>query len=217
MDGCMIRVFVRAPTAIARAGVEGLLRERKDFTLVRGLDGNRSQAPGMAGGPHAADVAVVAAESLADATAREALDWASAGVPIVLLVPAPAAEPVWEALRAGVKSVLASDVTTDELAIAVEAAAAGLTVIASSELDSLPVTVFTAGARADALGEPLTHREIEVLRLLAAGLSNKEIALRLEISDHTAKFHVASIMGKLGANSRTEAVTLGIRNRLIMI
>jgi two-component system, NarL family, response regulator YdfI len=67
------------------------------------------------------------------------------------------------------------------------------------------------------LAEPLTPREIEVLRWLAEGLGNKEIAARLNISEHTAKFHVASIMGKLGATSRTEAVTLGIRHGLVMI
>jgi DNA-binding NarL/FixJ family response regulator len=63
----------------------------------------------------------------------------------------------------------------------------------------------------------LTPRELEVLQLLAAGLGNKEIASRLTISEHTVKFHVASIMGKLGAVSRTEAVTLGIRHGLIMV
>ena len=59
--------------------------------------------------------------------------------------------------------------------------------------------------------------ELEGLQLLAAALGNKEIASRLAISEHTAKFHVAAIMGKLGASTRTEAVTLGIRHGLIMI
>jgi two-component system, NarL family, response regulator YdfI len=63
----------------------------------------------------------------------------------------------------------------------------------------------------------LTPREIEVLRLVAVGLGNKEIASRLEISEHTVKFHLASLMGKLGAATRTEAVTLGIRHGLIMV
>jgi DNA-binding NarL/FixJ family response regulator len=69
----------------------------------------------------------------------------------------------------------------------------------------------------DTLVEALTARELEVLQLLASGLGNKEIASRLQISEHTVKFHVASIMGKLGAASRTEAVTVGIRRGLIMI
>ena len=65
--------------------------------------------------------------------------------------------------------------------------------------------------------EPLTPREVEVLQLLSEGLSNKLIAGRLGVSEHTAKFHVAAILGKLHAGSRTEAVTIGVRRGLIMI
>jgi DNA-binding NarL/FixJ family response regulator len=67
------------------------------------------------------------------------------------------------------------------------------------------------------LAEALTPREGEVLQMLASGLGNKEIAAKLAISEHTVKFHVASILGKLGATSRTEAVSLGIRRGLIML
>ena len=63
----------------------------------------------------------------------------------------------------------------------------------------------------------LTAREIEVLRMIAEGLGNKEIASKLRISDHTVKFHISSIFVKLGASSRTEAVTIGIRKGLIMV
>lgn len=65
--------------------------------------------------------------------------------------------------------------------------------------------------------EPLTSREVEVLELLAEGLSNKGIAARLDISDQTVKFHVAAISGKLGAHNRTEAVRLGVRRGLITL
>jgi DNA-binding CsgD family transcriptional regulator/galactitol-specific phosphotransferase system IIB component len=65
--------------------------------------------------------------------------------------------------------------------------------------------------------ETLTRRELQVLRMLADGLGNKEIAQQLGISDHTAKFHVAQILAKLGAGSRTEAVALGIRRGLVPI
>ena len=65
--------------------------------------------------------------------------------------------------------------------------------------------------------QPLTAREIEVLGMLAEGLGNKTIASRLGISTHTAKFHVASILAKLGAGSRTEAVTIGMRRGLVVI
>jgi DNA-binding NarL/FixJ family response regulator len=65
--------------------------------------------------------------------------------------------------------------------------------------------------------ETLTEREREVLRLVSEGLGNKEIAVQLAISDHTVKFHISSILGKLGAASRTEAVSQGIRKGFITI
>jgi DNA-binding NarL/FixJ family response regulator len=65
--------------------------------------------------------------------------------------------------------------------------------------------------------EELTPREREVLQLLAEGLGNKEIARRLRISDHTVKFHVNAILGKLGARTRTEAVTRAARQGLITL
>ena len=65
------------------------------------------------------------------------------------------------------------------------------------------------------LVEPLTRREHEVLVLLADGLRNREIAARLAVSEHTVKFHLASIFGKLGASSRTEAVSRALRLGLI--
>jgi DNA-binding CsgD family transcriptional regulator len=65
--------------------------------------------------------------------------------------------------------------------------------------------------------EPLTAREAEVLGLLSQGLPNKQIALRLQISEHTVKFHIAAIFAKLGAASRTEAVSIGARQGLITL
>ena len=67
------------------------------------------------------------------------------------------------------------------------------------------------------LDEPLTTRELEVLELLSQGLPNKQIARRLQISEHTVKFHVSSIYAKLGASSRTEAVGRGARAGLITL
>ena len=77
-----------------------------------------------------------------------------------------------------------------------------------------------AGAAAsgvEELVEALTARERQVLGMLALGLANKEIASRLSLSEHTVKFHVAAILGKLGAASRTEAVAIGIRQGLILL
>ena len=70
---------------------------------------------------------------------------------------------------------------------------------------------------ADGFPEHLTPREREVLEMMSEGLSNKEIAAQLKISPHTVKFHISSILGKLGASSRTEATTIGLRRGLITI
>jgi NarL family two-component system response regulator YdfI len=146
--------------------------------------------------------------------------WNAAGVPVILLVDNPGRR-ISEALPAGVRAVLPRNITSTEIAAAIEAVAAGLYVFHPSDIDSIPTLRPPSSETLPELGEPivehLTPREIEVLQLLSAGLGNKEIAARLSISEHTAKFHVASIMGKLGAATRTEAVTLGIRHGLVMI
>jgi DNA-binding CsgD family transcriptional regulator len=115
---------------------------------------------------------------------------------------------------------LPENVTADELVSAIMAAAHDLTVLTSEQArQSLPGRNHPASSRiADEVAlEPLTNREQQVLRMLADGLGNKEIAGRLGISDHTAKFHVAQILAKLGAGSRTEAVTTAIRRGLVPI
>jgi DNA-binding NarL/FixJ family response regulator len=146
--------------------------------------------------------------------------WSAAGVPVILLVDNPGRK-ISEALPAGVRAVLPRNITSTEIAAAIEAVAAGLYVFHPADIDSIPALRPPQSETVPELGEPivehLTPREIEVLQLLSAGLGNKEIATRLNISEHTAKFHVASIMGKLGAATRTEAVTLGIRHGLVMI
>jgi DNA-binding NarL/FixJ family response regulator len=113
--------------------------------------------------------------------------------------------------------VLPDEVSADQLTAALQAAAAGLVVLHPADVS----TAFQAAASASQplaeLPEPLTRREREVLQMLAAGLANKEIAARLNISDHTAKFHVAAILGKLGAATRAEAVAIGIRRGLVLL
>lgn len=120
-----------------------------------------------------------------------------------------------------------------QIARAVRAASSGLVVLDKSIspttfpfantaprtlADRSPVPVLGAARLPDPLpGETLTPRETEVLQLMATGLPNKIIASRLKISLHTAKFHVAQILGKLGATSRTEAVTMGARRGYVVL
>jgi DNA-binding NarL/FixJ family response regulator len=137
--------------------------------------------------------------------------------PVIVLSEQPKTAWLSKALRAGVRAVLPRDVAPEQLRAALEAASAGLVIIHPSELDTVFSATVGPSAPLDELLEPLTRREREVLQMLAAGLANKEIAARLAISDHTVKFHVASILGKLGASTRTEAVSAGIRRGLVML
>jgi DNA-binding NarL/FixJ family response regulator len=122
-----------------------------------------------------------------------------------------------QAFREGAVAVLPRELSSPQLQAALQAVFAGFVVAHPSGLGFLaPARAFPAAA-ATPLTEPLTPREREVLQMLSAGLGNKEIAARLSISDHTAKFHVASILGKLGASTRTEAVAVGLRHGLILL
>jgi two-component system nitrate/nitrite response regulator NarL len=120
--------------------------------------------------------------------------------------------------RAGLRgwACLARDVDADQLDLAVRSAETGL-VLLDLPLAATSLAIPATLAGATQTMEPLTARELQVLQLVAQGLPNKGIARRLGISENTAKFHVASLSGKLGASSRTEAVTLAARRGLILL
>jgi DNA-binding NarL/FixJ family response regulator len=114
--------------------------------------------------------------------------------------------------------VLSADAGEDELAAGIVAVAEGLWVGAPGLVEGLmrlPKGEESLGE--ESLIEPLTARELEVLQNMAAGLANKQIALALNISEHTVKFHLSSLYAKLGASSRTEAVRRGIELGLISL
>ena len=140
-------------------------------------------------------------------------DWqtlADSPIPVILLVdPADAHTPA-TMLRSGIRGILTRDARPEEIGAAVEAVHAGLVVMASEFFPETP-------AAGEELAESLSDREREVLDLVAEGLSNKLIAHQLNISEHTVKTHVASIFAKLGASSRTEAVSQAIRRGLVML
>ncbi len=115
------------------------------------------------------------------------------------------------ALRSGARGALLRGADAESIAAALLAAARGLTVLdgdLAGDLIRLP---------AAAPSEPLTPREREALALLAEGLSNKAIAARLGVSEHTAKFHVNAILGKLGVESRAEAIVQAARMGLVVL
>lgn len=140
-------------------------------------------------------------------------DVIDAGYPVVVLLPEPEAA---RAIRAsGVQGLLLRSSDEARLSAALRAVANGLTVFDPAVTTLLLATI---GAPEEAYhNEPLTPREQEVLQAMAQGLSNKLIARQLDITEHTVKFHVNAILGKLGAQSRTEAVVRATRAGLILL
>ena len=125
-----------------------------------------------------------------------------------------------EALYAGARGILPRSAERNEIVVAIKAVTNGLAVLPR---ELLP-TLLNGGSEADELPDSndavrarLTPRELEVLAAMADGASNKAIARRLGISFHTAKFHVAAILDKLNADSRTEAVTRAAQLGLVML
>ncbi len=212
----MIRVFIVAASPLIRAGLQAMLADSRID-----IAGSASDLETISGQLVEVEPDVVLVEAAAGVHEEllNALEDAELAQEYAVIVLSEQPNAAWlsKALRAGVRAVLPRDVTPEQLRAALEAAAAGLVVVHPAELGAvLPATVASSVPVED-LPEPLTRREREVLQMLAAGLANKEIAARLVISDHTVKFHVASILGKLGASTRTEAVSAGIRRGLVML
>ena len=212
----MIRVFIVAASPLIRAGLHSMLADSR-VDIV----GSAADLESISGQLVDVEPDVVLVEAAADAQEEllNALEDAEVAqeYPVMLLSEQPKTAWLSKVLRAGVRAVLPPDVAAEQLRAALEAAAAGLVVIHPSELDTVLSAAIGPSAPLDELLEPLTRRERELLQMLAAGLANKEVAARLAISDHTVKFHVASILGKLGASTRTEAVSAGIRRGLVML
>ena len=213
----MIRVLIVASSSISQSGSENLLRASTSLQVVRVL----SDFSQLSESVEELQPDVVVAEVTGhDRTLPDEILKLSEEVPvaIVLLVDDANTERDLDALRNGVRAVLPRNMSPGGIVAAVEAAGAGLAVLLPEGLDNL-LRESTVSHRAVSppLVEALTPREIEVLGMMVEGWGNKEISTRLGISEHTVKFHVASIMGKLNASSRTEAVTSGIRHGLIML
>jgi two-component system, NarL family, response regulator YdfI len=213
----MIRVLIVASSSISQRGLEDLLRASTSLQVVGVLSDLGQLSENLEELQPDVLVAKIAGQ---DRTLPEEILKLSqeAPLPIVLLVDDANSERDLDALRNGVRAVLPRNMNPVGIVAAVEAVGVGLAVLLPEGLDTL-LREGTASHRAVSppLVEALTPREIEVLGMMVEGWGNKEISTRLGISEHTVKFHVASIMGKLNASSRTEAVTSGIRHGLIML
>jgi NarL family two-component system response regulator YdfI len=212
----VIRVFIVAASPLIRAGLQSMLADRR-FDIV----GSVADFEAISGQLVDVEPDVVLVEIAADAqedllNALEDSEIAREYA-VTVLSEQPKADWLSRAFRAGVRAVLPRDITPGQLHTALESVAEGLVVVHPSEVNAILPAPAAASLPAGELLEPLTPREREVLQMISAGLGNKEIAGKLSISEHTVKFHVASILGKLGASTRTEAVSLGIRHGLVLL
>jgi|SRR5581483_3937943 len=210
----LIRVFVSAASAVRRAGLEGIVRAAATLKLV----GSTYQDSALA---HVIDELQpdvllwdVGEDNSRDAISSVASD---AACRVVLFTDNPAANWAAAMLRAGVRAILPRDSSAEEIIAACHAVHSGLALLAPETVDQLIARIPTQDEADTQPAEGLTSREIDVLRMLAEGLGNKDIAAALAISEHTVKFHVSSILSKLGADSRTEAVTTGLRQGILVL
>jgi DNA-binding NarL/FixJ family response regulator len=209
--GGAIRTAVVATSAARRAGLESIVRSHADFHLA-GSFGAVASLVSFARSTEL-DVIVIDSDSIRDLLLKPTPDAA-----IVLLTEVSDARSIARLLRSGVRAILSRESDPDDVISAMYAVYDGLVLLSTATAESLAAVYGDQSLEVeDELSEEITSREAEVLRMLAQGLVNKEIAARLGISEHTVKFHISSILEKLGASTRTEAVTLGIRRGLIPI
>lgn len=202
----MTRVFIVALTPTVRAGLRALLAP-SDIQVV----GEASSFLRPSVDLSSTDVIVVADEALLQESLRGIIPAGTVGIVVFSNESRSAA--TLRSLPLLGWGIVSREATPSELQATILAVTQGMIVF------SLPLAeaLLSQRSTAETQAEPLTTREHEVLDLLSQGLSNKLIARTLQISEHTVKFHISSIYTKLGASSRTDAVSRGARRGLITL
>ena len=205
----MIRIVLTIPGSALRAGLRALLETGPDFRVIA--------ANARAELLNEAAVWVVT-DAISQEEIRREIISADADLALLVLADGDAAAQDYAGLPVRAWGMLPVDATLDEMIAAIQALHAGLVVFYPAWAD-LPLARRLSGpvAEVEPLVEPLTERETEVLQWLTQGFSNKQIAAKLHISEHTVKFHVSSIYGKLNATNRAEAVRLGVQQGLVAL
>lgn len=222
----MTRVLVAATSAVSRVGLEAILAREPWLVVVGSATTGTSLAEEIA--EHEPEILLVEfagndddALAMLHVVSGHLDDGVRSPPSLVVLADDRDAASLVDAIGTGVRALLPRDARPHEIAAAVIAAAAGL-VAFTPEVFAATRSMMTAAppsrvARAEDRETPLTPRELEVLRMIADGLGNKQIAARLAISEHTVKFHVGSVFAKTRASTRAEAVMIGARRGLIVL
>jgi two-component system NarL family response regulator len=216
-----IRVLIADDHALFRRGLQMVLDEEQDIDLVgQASDGTEAVARA---GESLPDVVLmdIRMPKTSGIEAARAMKEAAPSAKIVMLTISDEEEDLFEAIRAGASGYLLKDIPLDEVADAVRAVHGGQSLINPSMAGKL-LTEFATLARRDEEERPqqvpapkLTEREMEVLKHVARGMNNRDIAKELFISENTVKNHVRNILEKLQIHSRMEAVMIAVREKLI--
>jgi DNA-binding NarL/FixJ family response regulator len=211
-----IRLLLIDDQTLVRQGIRGLLELSDRVAVVaEGSDGDQAVELARAHGP---DVVLMDMRMprMDGAEATRALADAGLDIPVIILTTFDDHNQVLAGIQAGAKGYLLKDVSLESLIEAIESVAAGRTMIQPGVTESLLRGLTgSAGTDAPAPPERLTPRETEILRLMAGGYSNREIATALSRSEGTIKNQVSSILGKLGVRDRTRAVLKAIEMGLL--
>lgn len=207
-----IRVLLVDDHAVVRSGLSTFMVVYDDLELV-GEASNGQEAIRKCEELHP-DVVLMdlVMPEMDGASATQAIRERWPDIQVIALTSFPEEDLVQRALRAGALSYLLKNVSADELAHAIRAARSGRSTLAPEAAQAL---IHAATHPASTLGNDLSAREREVLQLMVEGLNNPDIAGRLVVSRSTVKFHVSSILSKLGVSSRTEAVALALQQKLV--
>jgi DNA-binding NarL/FixJ family response regulator len=213
-----IRILLADDERLVRAGFRMILKAEPDLEVVgEALDGLEAVEGATRLRPDVVlmDIRMPTLDGL-EAT-RRILTGPEPRPRVIVLTTFDLDEYVYEALRVGASGFLLKDAPEDHLVAAIRVAADGGSIFAPSVTRRL-IEEFTRRTRREAPPEleELTPRELEVLRLIAGGLSNHEIAAKLVVSEHTAKTHVAHILQKLNLRDRVQAVVLAYETELVV-
>jgi DNA-binding NarL/FixJ family response regulator len=214
-----IRVFVVDDHGVVRRGIRSYLSIFPDITVV-GEAANGRQALAMlramaaAGDPPDVVLMDLAMEPVDGVTATRQLRADLPSIEVVAITSLIDQSRVESALQAGASGYLVKDAAPEELAVAIRAAYRGEVHLDAAVARRLMFSLSAPGGPASDPFAVLSPRETEILRLIAEGRANKEIARRLTISERTARTHVSNILRKLGLTSRTQAALLAVREGL---
>jgi len=205
-----LRVLIIADNPLVRAGINAMLADQSDCLPVAQLAPDSKLSDQI--DTYQAEVIIWDLGWEPAHSLEHLADLRESGLPVLVLLSDE--EQALRAWSAGAKGLLPQDAAPADLIAALTAIAQGLIVLDPTYTSAI---LQTADELPELPEQPLTPREYEVLECLAEGLTNKGIALKLSISEHTVKFHINAILTKLHAQSRTEAVVRAARFGLLTL